>query len=301
MKKVSIIIPSYGKHSDPCRAIDSVLNQDYDNIEVILVDDNGEGSEQQLQNARKMSQYSQDSRVKYIVHGLNKGGSAARNTGVYASDGAYLCFLDDDDELADKSKVRKQMEIASKLNEEWAGTYSSLNLYRGDRFLCTISASSSGDVLQEFIEGDMSIGTAAPIISRESFDSVNGFDESFERHQDWEFFCRLMDKYKLKAVPDTSYNRYYKTDVKRKSAEKRLEYMDKYVSAMTKELKSLPPKKLARLMRRKYVSVLFAFLKEKKLNKAISICKKNGYTISDYLYLSRELGKHAIKKISRKI
>ena len=199
MKKVSVIIPSYGNNANPGRAIDSVLNQDYGNVEVILVDDNGAGTEQQLQNSTFMKKYASDKRVKYLVHEVNKGGSAARNTGVYASSGDYLCFLDDDDEFADKTKIRVQMEKADSLDETWAGTYSSLKLFRGEKYLRTIPATNSGYVLQEFIQGEMSIGTAAPIVSRKSFDAVGGFEESFKRHQDWEFFCRLMDKYQLLA------------------------------------------------------------------------------------------------------
>ena len=144
-------------------------------------------------------------------------------------------------------------------------------------------------MLEEFILGDMSIGTAAPIITHKSFDSIGGFEESFKRHQDWEFFCRLMDTYKLKAVPEAFYHRYYKTDVKRKTAQTRLEYMEKYVSFMKDKLQSLPKEKLDTLMRRKYVSVVFAFLREKNVRKAFGLCKSNNYRCSDYVYLGKEL------------
>lgn len=299
--KVSVIIPSYGDNTDPCRAVNSVLNQDYDNLEVIVVDDNGFGTKQQIINASLFKQYNEESRVHYIIHEVNRGGSVARNTGVKASTGEYLCFLDDDDEFADRTKISKQMQLAVQLNEEWAGTYSSLKIFKGDQFLRTVLASNSGYVLDEFMRGEMSIGTAAPIITRESYDNVGGFEESFKRHQDWEFYCRLMDRFKLKAVPDAFYHRYYKIDTKRKTAETRQEYMDKYVAFMKKELKSLPEKRLNTLLKRKYVSVIFAFMREKQIKKAMTICRNNKYVFSDYLFLTKELVKYVTQKITKKM
>ena len=300
-KRVSVIIPSYGANTDPCRAIDSVLSQDYTEVEVYIVDDNGEGTEQQRRNATLLIKYAEDSRLHYLVHEVNRGGSVARNTGAHASTGEYLCFLDDDDEFADRTKITKQMKVAEELGPEWAGTYSSLKLFNGNTYLRTILASSSGYVLEEFIQGNMSIGTAAPIISRQSYDAIGGFEESFKRHQDWEFYCRLMDRYKLKAVPDAYYHRYYKTDVKRKTAETRLGYMDKYVAFMKQELKSLPKKRLNKLMKQKYVSVIFSFLREKQFGRALEICKANGYTFSDYCFLFKEMIGFVLMKASKKL
>lgn len=300
-KKVSVIIPSYGTNTDPCRAIDSVLNQDYPNVDVYLVDDNGAGTEQQRKNAAVLKKYADNPRVHYLIHDVNKGGSVARNTGARASDGDYLCFLDDDDELADATKISKQMNASENLGPDWAGTYSSLKIFNGDRFLRMIPATNSGYVLEEFILGDMSIGTAAPVITRLSFDTIGGFEESFKRHQDWEFYCRLMDRFKLKAVPEAYYHRYYKTDVKRKTAETRRGYMDKYVSFMKQQLKSLPQEKIELLMKRKYVSVIFAFLREKQYGKAREICRDNGYRFADYLYLIKEAGIYVKKKLLKEM
>ena len=47
MNRVSVIIPTYGNNTNPERAIDSVFSQDYLQVEVIVVDDNGEGTKQQ--------------------------------------------------------------------------------------------------------------------------------------------------------------------------------------------------------------------------------------------------------------
>ena len=89
---VSVIIPTHKGSENICRAVDSVLSQTYGSIEVIVVDDNGLGSEEQRKTEEAMGKYSGDSRVTYLTHKVNKNGSAARNTGLRASKGEYIAF-----------------------------------------------------------------------------------------------------------------------------------------------------------------------------------------------------------------
>lgn len=84
---VSVIIPTYKGADKINSAVDSVLNQTYKNIEVIVVDDNGENESEQLLTAEKMKKYETFENVKYLVHKKNINGSAARNTGIRASKG----------------------------------------------------------------------------------------------------------------------------------------------------------------------------------------------------------------------
>lgn len=293
---VSVIIPSYGNNTDLCRAVDSVIHQDYPNIEVIIVDDNGADSKQQELNAALLKKYDGDSRVHYLVHIKNMGGSAARNTGARAAIGDYLCFLDDDDELADPTKISKQMEVAVLLGPDWAGTYSSMNIFNNGRLSRKVVATRSGWILEDYMNGSVEFQTTAPIITRSSFEAIGGFEESFKRHQDWEFFSRLLDRYMLKAVPHAFFNRYYENET-RKPAEVRLEYMDKYVSYMRLTIKSIPNSKLGQILKRKYISVILAFLREGRVNRAIDICKENGYSLVDCFLVIREVGKHSVYKL----
>ena len=74
---VSVIIPTYNRPDNLSRAIDSVLNQTYDNIEVIIVDDNNPNTEARVRTEEFMSQYEKNSHIKYIKHEKNKNASAA--------------------------------------------------------------------------------------------------------------------------------------------------------------------------------------------------------------------------------
>ena len=131
---VSVIIPTYKGADKINSAVDSVLNQTYKNIEVIVVDDNGENEPEQLLTAEKMKKYETFENVKYLVHKKNINGSAARNTGIRASKGFYLGFLDDDDVFL-PDKTQKQVDCFEKLPEDYAT--SSFSPHMADIISCT--------------------------------------------------------------------------------------------------------------------------------------------------------------------
>ena len=102
MPLVSVIIPVYKTERYLHRCIDSLVNQDYKNIEIILIDD---GSPDHCGNI--CDEYAKkDKRIK-VIHQRNKGLSAARNAGLDFCTGEYLCFVDSDDYVNEKMVVDK--------------------------------------------------------------------------------------------------------------------------------------------------------------------------------------------------
>src|SRR5690625_2563800 len=95
---VSVIIPTYKRPHMLARAIESVLNQTYINIEIIIVDDNSIESSYRKETIEFMRRYSEYNNILYVKHKENKGGSVARNTGIAIAKGKFVTFLDDDDE-----------------------------------------------------------------------------------------------------------------------------------------------------------------------------------------------------------
>lgn len=95
MKKLSVIVPIYKVEEYLHRCIDSILNQTYSNLEVILVDD---GSPD---NCGKICDVyaERDNRIK-VLHEKNAGVSAARNSGIEIATGEYIAFIDSDDYIA---------------------------------------------------------------------------------------------------------------------------------------------------------------------------------------------------------
>ncbi|MGL4853604.1 MAG: glycosyltransferase family 2 protein [Phocaeicola sp.] len=99
-KRVSIIIPVYNVEPYIERCIKSVLSQNFPNIEMVLVDDCSPDNSMKI--AQKVIEESNfGGTVKLVSHKINGGLSAARNTGINASSGDYLYFLDSDDAISD--------------------------------------------------------------------------------------------------------------------------------------------------------------------------------------------------------
>ena len=104
MEKVSIVIPVYNASEYLKECIDSVINQTYKNLEIILVNDNSTDNSINIINSFR------DKRIKVINFNENKGVSIARNRGVEVSTGNLICFLDSDDYWY-KDKIEKQVEF----------------------------------------------------------------------------------------------------------------------------------------------------------------------------------------------
>lgn len=97
-KLLSVIVPVYNVEAYLPRCVDSILQQSYDNLEVILVDDGSKDG-----SGRICDEYARrDSRVK-VLHKENGGLSSARNAGLDAAAGAYLTFVDSDDWIEPES------------------------------------------------------------------------------------------------------------------------------------------------------------------------------------------------------
>lgn len=107
---ISVITPTYNRAEYLGKAIDSVLGQTYQDLELIIVDDNKPGSEARKATEAIISKYT-DLRIRYIQNPKNLGGAESRNKGIELAKGEYTAFLDDDDMyLPDRLEVQyKQM------------------------------------------------------------------------------------------------------------------------------------------------------------------------------------------------
>lgn len=107
---VSVVIPTY-KRSDMLKtAINSIIKQTYENIEIIVIDDNKPFSEYRVKTKNKLRSYIESRTVRYIENEKNLGGAITRNRAVEQSKGEYIAFLDDDD-MFFPTKIEKQVEL----------------------------------------------------------------------------------------------------------------------------------------------------------------------------------------------
>ena len=102
---ISVIVPIYKVEQYLSECVDSILQQSYENLEVILVDDGSPDSCPEICDRYAVT----DNRIK-VIHKPNGGLSDARNTGLKAATGEYILFIDSDDYWIDKNAIKKLIE-----------------------------------------------------------------------------------------------------------------------------------------------------------------------------------------------
>lgn len=196
---VSVIIPTYKRSEFIERAIESVLKQTYQDFEIIVVDDNNPNTEYREELEEKMKQYANNPKIRYIQHEKNKNGAAARNTGINIAKGEYITFLDDDDIFL-PNRLEILVEKLEK-NQEYDAAYSSVIIIKGHKIIGYTVANKSGNMKNELLLGTFSLGTGSNLFFRASaLRAINGFDESFKRHQDIEVMVRYFNRYNIIAI-----------------------------------------------------------------------------------------------------
>jgi len=190
MKKVSVIIAAYNKASLTVKTVESVLNQTYKNIEIIVVDD---GS---TDNTRQLLIPYQD-RIRYI-HKKNGGACSARNMGIGLAEGEYIGLLDCDDLY-----LPEKIELSVNLLEEHPdfGLVHSAAYFVDEkgRILRTFSHPRSrcmGWVAKDLLFRDF-ICNSTVVARKACFDKVGLFDETIFTPGDWDMWLRLAEEYKV--------------------------------------------------------------------------------------------------------
>lgn len=111
---ISVIVPVYNVEKYIHRCIDSIIEQTYENTEIILVDDGSPDNCPKICDEYEKK----DKRIK-VIHKKNGGLSDARNVGIEASKGKFICFIDSDDYI-EKNYIKKMYESIIKNNSDIA-------------------------------------------------------------------------------------------------------------------------------------------------------------------------------------
>ncbi|OFX42842.1 MAG: hypothetical protein A2046_03725 [Bacteroidetes bacterium GWA2_30_7] len=198
---VSVIITTYRRPENLQSAINSVISQTYQNIELIVVDDNDNDSEFRVATAEIIDKYSKNA-IKYIKHEKNSNGACARNSGIKNSKGSFICFLDDDDVYL-PTRIERSIQSILKYDESYGAVYCGF-----------LGWNSSENDLSRYKEGNLSLElltldyekhylhTNTATYRKEALEKINGFDESFNRHQDLELNLRFFKHSKVGIVPE---------------------------------------------------------------------------------------------------
>jgi glycosyltransferase involved in cell wall biosynthesis len=192
--KISVIIPTYNRAHTLPRALQSVRNQNYDNIEIIVVDDFSND------NTELLMSKAENADIRYISHNQNFGPAAARNTGIKSATGEYIAFLDSDD-IWLPNKLSFQLEILIKNGCKICGTQS-IKINEDKQEIIPqwypehIQAKSAALVTNMFLN------TSSLIIERNLLNDYHSFDTSLTCFEDWDLLLRLGEKNKIVVTKD---------------------------------------------------------------------------------------------------
>ena len=190
--EVTVIIPTYNGSNTISRALHSLTNQTYKSFEVIVVDDNGKGSNRQKQTEIEVMKYSQSLDLKYLVHEKNLNGAAARNTGLKEANGDFICFLDDDDVYL-KNRLLKATNILKK-NKSADLLFCAVLIQRNGKLVNIVRPHNASNMQRELLLNTALFGTGSNIfMRREILNKVGGFNEKYFRRQDNEFLLRALE------------------------------------------------------------------------------------------------------------
>ncbi|WP_372910286.1 glycosyltransferase family 2 protein [Salinigranum sp.] len=205
---VSVVVPTYNRADSLTPTIESVLAQTVSDLELLVVDDASTDDTESV-----VTGYDDD-RVQYLRHDENRGGSAARNTGIEAARGTYVALLDSDD-LWEPRKLERQVACLESRSDDWVAAYCGYDRQRSgpDSRLRVLVDAILPSVEREGMEGGEELvteslllrgfstgGSSTLLVRRDVVQRMGGFDESFQRQQDWEFRNRLLREGKLAYV-----------------------------------------------------------------------------------------------------
>lgn len=192
---ISVYMPTYNRAQMACRAIDSVLAQDYPNFELIVVDDASKDDTVAVLTAR----YGKDSRITILQQETGQGACAARNRAITEAKGDFVTGLDDDDEF-----------LPHRL--------SSLYAAYDDQYSCVCSAYiwDYGSVKKTLFAEQRTVSLAElldlhtlsnqALVRRQRMLQLGGFDTALAAFQDYDMWVRVVQAFgPALRIADASY------------------------------------------------------------------------------------------------
>jgi len=240
MKKdllISVVIPTFNRKEKTLRAINSVLDQDYKNLEIILVDDGSTDGTAEFLSEKELP-------IK-VIKKTNGGVSSARNFGIKNATGKYIALLDSDDTWLPE-KIRKQVDCFSNnpnICLIYTDQYLNIDGKNLEQTRFQRNAPNKRMSLPGFVDFTP-IHTSTVLIKKEVFDAVGLFNENLKIHEDSELWNRISDYGEFTFVEEPLSVYYWESDAEHITATKNKKkflkngriYIDLYIKNKNREL-----------------------------------------------------------------
>lgn len=186
---VSVMVTSYNQRDDLIRAVESVLNQTYDNIQIVIADDCSKQDDSREVIQQYLKEYPE--KVKAVFQSENVGISRNKVAGFRACDGAYITYLDGDD-FYYPEKIAREVEVIQG-NPAAKVVYSNFAFVREDGAVRKIWNRKKRNVPEGMIFGEVYSRSfpnntiyRCELIEKNLFQKIGYYDESLAAYEDWD-------------------------------------------------------------------------------------------------------------------
>jgi glycosyltransferase involved in cell wall biosynthesis len=189
MPHVSVIIPAWNAAGFIRAALDSVLAQQFDDVEIIVVND---GSPDSVALEQALAPYRGDPRLRYLVQ-ANQGPGGARNTGVVEAAGQFMAFLDADDWWAPSYLARQLEHVAAnpELDLVYCDAWLAGSSPLAGRTYMETTPSEGPATLESLIALRCNVPTTCTLARREAIIRAGLFDPQLRRCEDFDLWLRM--------------------------------------------------------------------------------------------------------------
>lgn len=266
---VSVIIPTYKRSSTLPRAIESVLNQTYKDIELLVINDNEPEDEYTLYVKQITDKYKTDNRFHLIIQDKHINGAVARNFGITKAKGEYIAFLDDDD-WWELNKLELQVKELKKLSSDWGGVSCKFSFYNSNAELIGKSLKyQDGYIYKDILNMMTEVCTCTLLLRHTALDDAGYFDENLLRNQDLQLLVFFTYKYKLKEVDEYLFCLDVSDTQNRPSGDKVVEVVNNFFCSVRPILDTLTTSELRVVKAMRNLEIAFVYFKECKYIKAM--------------------------------
>ena len=292
---IPVIIPTYNRAHLIKRSVESVLNQTYKNLELIIVDD---GS---TDNTKEVIDSINDGRIVYIKQ-ENQGACAARNHGIDIAKGEYIAFHDSDD-VWHLDKLEKQLNTLKQHNADVV----SCKMFVFGNLIKRIWPKNFKEGFLQNHSLPLGISTQTLIGKTEIFLN-NKFDLEMPRFQEFELLLRIQKKHSIYCIDKPLFDYYVQKDSISRNPEKILkaweiilernkDFLTKYSSSL-EYLASCNIDEAFKIkdfsIRKQMLDIVFMFSKSKKIKIKYFLHKIYFYKLKTLLY---KTASKTIKKV----
>lgn len=262
MPMVSVIIPTFNRADTIQRAIHSVLAQTFQDFEIIVVDDGSSDDMSFLVDRFK------NQNIRLIKHEVNSGPSAARNTGINASTGQFIAFLDSDDEWM-PGKLTRQIALLNHSQDDCGASCTGFTLaYQGMGYSCAKYLPTEEYWTGYLLINGCDLGPGSTLLlRRQIFEETGMFDENLSRYEDWDWLLRYVSHYQLAIAPEPNAIVHLSPPAKSVHLESSIPY---FLNRWQDELLKLGPNKYRRLRSTLLLELSKSQFSEGKFDKSVA-------------------------------